>query len=175
MKIHPKQKLSVQENQQERLDRSIQLSDDYLVGFVEGEGMFYIGIVPSKETKSGWQVIHFFKVSQNPIGIEVLKYFHAKFGCGYIKENSKKDSTDNSLAYVVRDFKSLRDVIIPFFEGKLIVKSDAFGKFKKVIDLINNKKHLGFEGISEILDIAYSMNTRKRKVLKVLILKSYSI
>ena len=24
------------------------VSDDYLVGFVEGEGMFYIGIVPSK-------------------------------------------------------------------------------------------------------------------------------
>ena len=84
MKIRPKQKLSVQDNQQERLDRNFQLSDDYLVGFVEGEGMFYIGIVPSRETKSGWQVIHFFKVSQNPIGVEVLKYFLTKFLCGYI-------------------------------------------------------------------------------------------
>jgi len=49
------------------------LSDDYLIGFVEGEGMFYIGIVPSKETKSGWQVIYFFKVSQNPVGKTVLE------------------------------------------------------------------------------------------------------
>ena len=35
------------------------ISDDYLLGFVEGEGMFYIGIVPSPETKTGWQVIYF--------------------------------------------------------------------------------------------------------------------
>ena len=175
MKIHPKQKLSVQDNQQERLDRNFQLSDDYLVGFVEGEGMFYIGIVPSRETRSGWQVIHFFKVSQNPVGIKVLKYFLIKFGCGYIKENSKKDPTDKSLAYVVRDFKSLRDIIVPFFEGKLIIKRDAFEKFKKVIGLMSKRKHLGFEGISEVLDIAYAMNTGKRKVQKELILKSYSI
>ena len=165
----------MQENQQERLDRKLQLSDDYLVGFVEGEGMFYIGIVPSHETKSGWQVIHFFKVSQNPVGIEVLKYFLYKFGCGYIKENSKKDATDRSLAYVVRDFRSLKDVIIPFFEDKLVIKKDAFEKFKRVIELIGEKKHLDLNGISVILDIAYSMNTGKRKVLKKLILKSYSI
>lgn len=30
------------------------ISDDYLVGFVEGEGMFYVGVVPSRETKTGW-------------------------------------------------------------------------------------------------------------------------
>lgn len=167
--------MSAQDNQQERLDRNIKLSDDYLVGFVEGEGMFYIGIVPSKETKSGWQVIHFFKVSQNPVGLEVLKYFLKKFGSGYIKENSKRDTTDKSLAYVVRDFRSLRDVIIPFFEGKLFIKRDAFEKFKEVIELVGEKKHLSLEGISRILDIAYSMNTGKRRVLKELILKSYSI
>ncbi len=40
---------------------SLLSADGYLVGFVEGEGMFYIGIVPSKETKSGWQVIYFLK------------------------------------------------------------------------------------------------------------------
>ena len=171
----PSKKSFAQDNQQERLNRDFQLNDDYLVGFVEGEGMFYIGVVPSSETKSGWQVIHFFKVSQNPVGIEVLKYFLFKFGCGYIKENNKKDSTDKSLAYVVRDFKSLRNVIIPFFEGKLVIKRDAFEKFKRVIELIGYKKHLGLEGISEILDIAYSMNTGKRKVLKELIIKSYSI
>jgi hypothetical protein len=41
-----------------RLD--MHFSDDYFIGFVEGEGMFYIGVVPSSETKSGWQVIYFF-------------------------------------------------------------------------------------------------------------------
>ena len=175
MKTYIQRSDSAQDNQQERLDRKVQLSDDYLVGFVEGEGMFYIGIVPSRETKSGWQVIHFFKVSQNPVGIDVLNYFLHRFGCGYIKENSKRDATDKSLAYVVRDFRSLKDVIIPFFESKLVIKKDAFEKFKKVVEMIGKRKHLDLKGISVILDIAYSMNTGKRKVLKELILRSYSV
>lgn len=149
------------------------ISDDYLVGFVEGEGNFYIGIVPSKETKTGWQVIYFLKVSQNPSGKVVLDYFIERLGCGYIKANSNRDPTDRSLAFVVRDLKNLKEKVIPFFEGKLVIKSDAFNKFKRVIELVACKKHLIFDGICEIVDLAYSMNTGKRKFPKELILKAY--
>jgi hypothetical protein len=149
------------------------LNDDYLIGFTEGEGMFYIGIVPSKETKTGWQVIYFFKVSQNPIGLGVLNPFKDRLGCGYIKQNSQTDATDKSLAYVVRDFHSLRDRVIPFFEGKLVIKKDAFEKFKQVLKLVEEKQHFAVPGITKILDIAYSMNTQKRKVEKQKILESY--
>lgn len=152
---------------------SFSISDDYIVGFVEGEGMFYIGIVPSKETKTGWQVIYFLKVSQNPIGKIVLERIKERLGCGYIKANSLTDRTDRSLAYVVRDLPSLRDIVIPFFEGKLIIKKDAFEKFKQVILLVSQKKHLTSEGMIEILSLAYSMNTQKRRVAKELILESY--
>jgi len=160
------------DNQQERLDACV--SDDYLVGFVEGEGNFYIGIVPSKETKTGWQVIHFFKVSQNPSGREVLEYFIKRFGCGYIKANSNNDLTDRSLAYVVRDLKNLREKVIPFFEGKLVIKLDAFEKFKRVVQLVSEKKHLTLQGVTEIVNLAYSMNTGKRKFPKELILEAYT-
>jgi hypothetical protein len=149
------------------------ISDDYLTGFVEGEGMFYIGIVPSKETKTGWQVIYFFKVSQNPIGERILNILKDRLACGYIKSNSKTDFTDKSLAYVVRDFPSIINKVIPFFEGKLVIKKDAFEKFKEVMILVSNKKHLTYEGIKEILDIAYSMNSQKRRVPKEVILKAY--
>ena len=149
------------------------LSDDYLIGFTEGEGMFYIGIVPSKETKTGWQVIYFLKVSQNPIGLKVLNQFKKRLGCGYVKQNSQTDKTDKSLAYVVRDFPSLRDKVIPCFEGKLIIKKQAFEKFKQVLDIVAKKQHLTLAGITQILEIAYSMNTQKRKVEKQLILEAY--
>lgn len=149
------------------------ISDDYLIGFVEGEGMFYIGIVPSKETKTGWQVIYFFKVSQNPVGKLVLEHLKERLACGYIKQNSRTDETDRSLAYVVRDLKSLRDRIIPFFEGKLIIKKQSFDKFKKVVEIVNSKEHLTKKGIEQILEIAYSMNTQKRRVSKEAILQSY--
>ena len=149
------------------------VSDDYLVGFVEGEGMFYIGIVPSKETKSGWQVIYFFKVSQNPTGRVVLEQFKSRLNCGYIKENSRTDFTDRSLAYVVRDLPNLKGKVIPFFDNKLIIKKDAFNKFKRVVKLVSEKKHLTRQGITKILDIAYSMNTGKRRFSKKVILNSY--
>lgn len=149
------------------------ISDDYLVGFTEGEGMFYIGIVPSKETKTGWQVIYFFKVSQNPIGRIVLDYFQKRLDCGYIKENSQTDPTDRSLAYVVRDLSSLQKKVIPFFEGKLVIKLSAFEKFKNVLDLVSAKQHLTAKGMKAILEIAYTMNTGKRRVMKEQILEAY--
>jgi len=151
----------------------LKVSDDYLIGFTEGEGMFYVGIVPSKETKAGWQVIYFFKVSQNPIGKDVLNQFKDRLKCGYIKQNSQTDLTDKSLAYVVRDFPSLRDKVIPFFEGKLVIKKDAFEKFKQVLKLVEEKQHFTVLGITKILEIAYSMNTQKRRVKKQVILESY--
>jgi len=151
----------------------IKLSDDYLAGFVEGEGMFYIGIVPSPETKNGWQVIYFFKVSQNPSGKMVLDYFKERLDCGYIKANSQSDLTDKSLAFVVRNYSDLRDKVIPFFKEKLIIKKENFKKFQQVLQLVGEGKHLTKEGLSKIIDIAYLMNTGKRKFPKEYILKSY--
>ena len=155
---------------------SLVTSDDYIAGFVDGEGMFYVGIVPSRGTsrnKSGWQVIYFLKVSQNPSGKIVLDAIKNRLGCGYIKPNSKSDPTDKSLAYVVRDLPSIKDIIIPFFEGKLVIKKGTFKKFKKIIELVSQKKHLSKKGMEQILDISYSMNTRKRRVSKIEILRSF--
>lgn len=138
--------------------------------------MFYIGIVKStgsSRNKSGWQVVYFFKVSQNPNGKFVLDRIKKRLNCGYIKENNKKDSTDKTLAFVVRDLTSIRDKIIPFFEGKLFIKRKTLQKFSKVIDLVSEQKHLKRGGMKQILDIAYSMNTRKRKISKSEILQSF--
>ena len=151
----------------------LKISDDYLIGFVEGEGMFYIGIVPSKETKSGWQVIYFFKVSQNPIGKVILDYLRKRLDCGYLKQNSKTDPTDRSLALVVRNFQDLKTKVLPFFRNKLVIKKKSFNTFEKVLFLIEQGKHLEKEGLGEIIDLAYSMNTCKRKLTKGYILKHY--
>ncbi|HBL51694.1 MAG: hypothetical protein A3D24_03140 [Candidatus Blackburnbacteria bacterium RIFCSPHIGHO2_02_FULL_39_13] len=154
-----------------------QISDDYFIGFVEGEGSFLVSIVPSRgtsRTKSGWQVIYFFKVSQNPSGKIVLEQLKERLGCGYIKRNgSRRDLTDKSLAYIVRDISSLKDKVIPFFDERLVIKRRNFEKFKRVIELVVTRQHLTPDGMREVLDIAYSMNTRKRKISKKEILKVY--
>jgi len=149
------------------------INDDYLRGFVEGEGMFYIGIVPSPETACGWQVIYFLKVSQNPSGRTILDYLKKRLECGYIKANSKTDPTDKSLAFVVRNYRDITEKVIPFFEGKLVIKKKNFEIFKEVINLVGRKEHLTKSGLSKIIDLAYSMNSGKRKLTKKQILGSY--
>lgn len=151
----------------------LKISDDYFIGFVEGEGMFYIGIVPSKETTSGWQVIYFFKVSQNPVGKVVLDSLKKRLNCGYIKQNSKTDPTDKSLALVVRNFSDLKMKVLPFFRNKLVIKRRNFEIFEKVLFLVEKGEHLNKNGLSRIIDLAYSMNTGKRKLDKEYILEHY--
>jgi len=145
---------------------SIKISDDYLIGFIEGEGCFYTGIVPSRDSKNGFQVIPFFKVSQNPKGKVILDFLKKRLDCGYIKPNDSKNSSDKSLAYVVRDIFSLKSKVIPLFEEKLFIKREEFQKFRKIIELMVEKKHLTTQGFREIIDISYSMNTGNRKISK---------
>lgn len=48
-----------------------------------------------------------------------------------------------------------------------------FEQFKQVVNMVAERKHLTHKGISEILEIAYDMNTRKRRVDKNAILQGY--
>lgn len=152
----------------------IKVSDDYLYGFVEGEGCFYASFVPARETASGWQVIHFFKVSQNPRGIEVLEALKERLQCGYIKRNASIKSTDKSMAYVVRSIYDLREKVVPYFQGKLVIKRDDFDKFSKIVDLVFHKTHLTRDGVRKIISITKTMNSGKRKYAANTILKCYS-
>lgn len=150
------------------------VSDEYLYGFIDGEGCFYVGIVPTKETAFKWQVIVFFKVSQNPSGKVILDYLKTRLHAGYIKPNDSESSSDKSLAYVVRDFQSLFNKVIPFLEGNLVVKKKDFEKFKKILKIINLNQHLTQQGLITIIDIAYSMNTKVRKIPKEMLIKNIS-
>lgn len=140
------------------------VSDDYLLGFIEGEGVFHVGIVPSQFTKLGWQVIYLFKVAQNPIGESVLRALQERLGCGTISPNARAGARDRTLKYVVRDFENLTHKVVPFCDGRLVVKREALEAFKDVLDRVDRDEHLTAIGLLEIVDIAYAMNTRVRRV-----------
>ncbi len=140
------------------------VSDDYLIGLIDGEGMFHVGIVPSRFTRLGWQVIYLFKVAQNPVGEPVLRALQERLGCGTISPNAKAGARDRTLKYVVRDIENLREKVMPFCNGRLIVKREAFESFRNVLDRVTAGKHLTADGLLEIVDIAHAMNTRTRRV-----------
>jgi hypothetical protein len=140
------------------------VTDDYLTGFIDGEGMFHIGIVPSQFTRLGWQVIYQFKVAQNPIGESVLVALRERLGCGTISPNAKAGARDKTLKYVVRNLDDLNERVVPFCRDRLIVKREAFESFSAVLDSVNAGRHLTGDGLLEIVDIAYAMNTKARRV-----------
>ncbi len=73
--------------------------------------------------------------------------------------------------YYVGRFADLRDVIVPFFQEHPLrtSKQDNFEKFKRVLRLMEERKHLTLPGLMEIAEIAETMNHRKpSEVLRIL-------
>ena len=131
------------------------LEAQWVVGFVDGEGCFFVGINPHPEMASGFQVLPEFTVVQHHRDIQLLHALKQFFGCGVVRSNHGE-----RMAYRVRSLDHLNQQIIPFFE-KHPLKSKKrvdFAKFRKILQLMTKKEHLESEGIEKIRAIAKMMN-----------------
>ena len=138
----------------------MELQAQWIVGFVDGEGSFSVTINKSNSMKISYQVLPEFVVVQHEKDIKLLYALKAYFQCGVVRK-----SHGDRQCYRVRDFKSLQDKIIPFFEkhGLKTLKNVDFLKFKQIIRIISEEKHLTLEGLNEIKAITSKMNNRAKK------------
>jgi len=141
------------DNQQERLNQ-------YLAGYVDGEGSFHIGIQRSKNVRPGYQLVPELHVSQNSDRAQVLKILKNTLDCGYIKANHLAKSNDNTSVFVVRNRKDLIMKVIPFFERHpmLSPKQEDFLKFKDIVKAMDEGQHLKKNSFKKLVRIAFSMN-----------------
>jgi hypothetical protein len=141
------------DNQQERLD-------DYLAGYVDGEGSFHVAIQRNPSTRFGWQLVPEFHVNQNPERASILKLLRARLGCGRIRPNARAGGRDRSLVYVVRNRDDLLTKVIPFFRAHPILseKRLEFETFAVIVTAMENREHLSPEGFHRLLDLAVNMN-----------------
>jgi hypothetical protein len=132
------------------------LEAQWVVGFVDGEGCFFVGINPHSEMTSGFQVLPEFTVVQHQRDIQLLHALKKFFGCGVVRTNHAE-----RMAYRVRSLDHLNERIIPFFDEHPLKskKRVDFVKFRKVLQLMSKKEHLSIAGISKIREIAATMNT----------------
>ena len=142
------------------------LSPDWVVGFVDGEGCFYVGFNEHPEMKTGIQVLPEFRVVQHKRDIQVLYGLKRFFKHGVVRQNH-----DDRWELRIRKLEGLKPVINFFRKHPLKTKKSVdFQKFAKIIHLIELKKHLTIEGLLEIIEIAKKMNTGKsRKLDEILI------
>ena len=132
------------------------LEAQWVVGFVDGEGCFFVGINPQPEMTSGFQVLPEFTVVQHQRDIQLLYALKKFFGCGVVRTNHAE-----RMAYRVRSLDHLNEKIVPFFEQHPLKskKRVDFAKFRTILQLITKKEHLTSAGIEQIRSIAKSMNT----------------
>ena len=166
------------ENQQERL---IQLG--WVIGFVDGEGCFSIGFVRQaggrgrSGYRTGYQVSHEFAVTQGAQSVSCLNELVEFFGVGQVLGNKRYDNHHEHLyRFVVRRRAELIDTIIPFFRRHPMrtSKQRNFEKFAECVELIDAGRHLSFEGLAEIAEIAQTMNRQKPRTELIRILRGHT-
>src|SRR5207248_9933841 len=101
-----------------------------------------------------------FTVGQHRRDAQLLRALKRFFGCGVVRQNR-----GDRMAYRVRGLNRLTDRIVPFFEKHALKsrKRVDFARFRKILHLINQGKHLKAEGIEEIREIASVMNTGRER------------
>ncbi len=140
--------------------QTMKLDASWVVGFVDGEGCFYVGINPHPEMTSRFQVLPEFTVVQHRRDVRLLFALKSFFRCGVVRNNH-----DDRMAYRVRRLELLQEIITPFFE-KHPLKSQKhvdFLKFRDVLRCMARGEHLTTEGIERIREIASAMNRGRER------------
>ncbi len=139
----------------------MELDAQWIVGFVDGEGCFHVGINSHPEMTAGFQVLPEFSVVQHERDVQVLHALKAYFGCGVVRKNN-----GDRMAWRVRGHEHLSKNIVPFFEKHPLKtrKRVDFIKFREIVNLMNQGEHLSRDGVERIRTITEQMN---RKALKI--------
>lgn len=138
---------------------------EYISGYVDGEGCFSISFSKRGKFLVGWETKPSFSVSQNEDRAQILFLMQKVFKCGFIR----RDYSDKTLKYEVRSLNDLVKKIIPHFEKHPLLsdKKNDFNHFKVVCFLMERNLHKEKNGLRKILDRAFKMNpSGKRKYTK---------
>ena len=141
------------------------LKPDWVVGFVDGEGCFYVGFNRHDEMTTGYQVLPEFRIVQHKRDIQVLYGLKRFFKCGVVRQNH-----DDRYELRIRKLSCLIQVV-QFFENHHLKtkKHTDFKKFARVIHWMEDEKHLTIDGLIEIMELSVKMNTANSPKTKALL------
>jgi hypothetical protein len=148
------------DNQQERPG-----FEQWIVGFVDGEGCFSISVVRNAVCRLGWQVQHEFSVTQAAPSLSALVLLREYFGVGRLILNRRNDNHRSSFRrFSVKRRHDLMEVVVPFFEEHPLItaKRSDFDRFRAVLHLMQDRAHLTSDGLRRIAVLTEQMNRRQR-------------
>lgn len=133
---------------------------NWVSGFTEGEGCFFVNIYKRKDSVLGEGVKLVFKLTQDQRNSEILKKLVETFFCGKVYNQSPTVKVQD---FMVTGLIDITERIIPFFLAYPLqgAKKKEFEDFVKVADLMKNKAHLTREGLEQIRNIKSGMNFKR--------------
>lgn len=139
----------------------MELTADWVVGFVDGEGCFHVSLNRHDEMTAGYQVLPEFVVVQHERDLQILNALKRFFNAGVVRRNH-----GDRFCLRIRKLEALRQVCEFFMSHSLKTKKQVdFVKFRKIILKMEEKRHLEKDGLLEVIDLALAMNTSQRPVL----------
>ena len=148
------------DNQQERPG-----AEEWIVGFVDGEGCFSISVVRNVTCALGWQVQHEFAVTQAAPSRAALEHVRDVLGCGRIVEQLRYDNHRTSLLrFSVKRRDELTRIVVPLFKEHPLrtAKRQDFEWFALVLQMMEHGAHLTKAGLADIASITEAMNRKQR-------------
>ena len=148
----------------------MKLNPYWISGFVDGEGTFYVGINKNETMSNKFQVLPEFRVVQHKKDIKVLYALKDFFKSGVVRINH-----DDRYELRIRSLECINNYVIPHFDKFELMTNKKFDfiKFKKIINLMNQKQHLQTDGLKRIIEISLEMN-RQNKIKAKEILDSFN-
>ena len=139
----------------------MQLSEEWVAGFVDGEGCFHVAFLKHPEMTVGYQVLPEFTVVQHERDKDVLYALKTFFKSGVVRRNH-----DDRWCFRIREREALSSVCEFFLKHPLKTKKNVdFLKFRDIILRMERKEHLTIEGVRGMVEIAMEMNTGNREAL----------
>lgn len=144
----------------------MKLDPNWVTGFTDGEGTFYVGINKNSTMTIGYQVLPEFRIVQHKKDIKLLYKLKDFFQAGSVRVNH-----GDRYELRIRSLEHINNIIIPHFDKYPLMTQKKFDflKFKHIINLMNQNTHLENNGLKKIIEISSKMNrAQKDKALEIL-------
>jgi hypothetical protein len=140
----------------------VELSADWVVGFVDGQGEFLIHLTRHHPAPTGFQVqpeLVFVRPAHDAQVLYALKQF---FRGGVVRR-----TPDNQMSLRVRNLSALEGVCEFLMSHPLKTRKNVdFRKFRRIVRLLCDEHPLTRDGLRDVLQITAKMTTCDRRRLE---------
>ena len=146
--------------------RRKKLDPHYVVGFIDGEGSFSVGIGKQREAKPGYELRAAFEIELRADDQEILERILVTIGCGRIYDLSyDRYGWYPHVKYKISNRKDLREYLFPLLDKYPLQakKAEVYKLFREVVMLAENKEHLTDKGFEQIIKLREEMRKRGKK------------